>query len=223
MLTVKEMLEPMARVRRVWRNQLTPLGTVPPPARLPKIVRRPSGNPAARWLHRRGWWSLRQMALVFKVSRDSLRDRLRRGEVRYIQVGGVCRLVPPEEVYRLFLLLADTATIAAWRAAGGPILARPNSQKPWGPPVGEGYRRVKMGRPEFEVVIYSRGFTLASLARASGLSVKGIYRCRWKTWKVGPQQETIEALSRTLQLPQTEIRRLLAITPRQVNDPVLLR
>ncbi len=72
---------------------------------------------------------------------------------------------------------------------------------------------MRMGRPDFELLVMSKGYTFKRLADESGLSVRAVYGLRHRVWRRGPNQTTVEAIARVLGEPESVVREMLAKPP----------
>ena len=72
---------------------------------------------------------------------------------------------------------------------------------------------MRMGRPDFELLVMSKGYTFKRLADEAGLSVRAVYALRHRVFRRGPNQTTVQAIARVLGEPEARVRDLLAKPP----------
>lgn len=198
-----------------WDHRTKPLGTANAPPRMPPCVKAKKmggHNKAARWLRRScGWWTTCDIAKVFGISKSTVMRHIRSGRIPYLEVGSGRWWVSPLDIRRWFPIIAESGRVAAWRTMGRPHIY---------PPV-KACRRVafvRMGRPDFELLVMSKGYTFKRLADEAGLSVRAVYALRHRVFRRGPNQTTVEAIARVLGEPEKVVREMLSEPP--VTAPV---
>jgi len=119
------------RAQARWSAPCEPEATVPVPEGLPPCGTAPGGhNAAARWLQRRGWWSMSDVAVLYNVEKRWLKTKAQNGRIPYLRVGYQSWWFDEGNVFDFFQALADPGMYFAWVEAGRP------RRKPGGDYVG---------------------------------------------------------------------------------------